>query len=181
MKDLTDQQRIFVEEYTADRSLNGAKAARAAKYAVPDVAAARLLGNPKVRAVLCSIIEADLEDVGVKREDVLRELAFLAFSNVKDLFDPETGEVIAPHELPDHVAASISEVLIDETEDEDGNIKRKIKYKQHSKSHALELWAKRFQLLVERLDITVHSEEEMLDQLIKRVEGRVLPATFIKE
>lgn len=80
-KELTAQERLFVEAYSG----NPQDAARIAGYATPENYAYRLMRNPKIREALKarnmeidSAFNEDLRDVIMGRDEILRELTCIA-------------------------------------------------------------------------------------------------------
>jgi Terminase small subunit len=91
----------------------------------------------------------------------LREAARLAFSDLRKLFN-ENGTLKPPHEWPDAAAAAVAglEVVRRNVEGGDGHTDDVIKVKLWDKSKNIELLAKHLGLLVEKLDVTVHTKVE---------------------
>lgn len=99
---LTARQRQFVAEYLIDQ--NGTAAYRRAypkaSYNTARTEAARLLANPCIRDEV-ETAQRDLEEgCRVDAERVVRELGFIAFSDIRDLFQgnwrPRSWEDIPP-------------------------------------------------------------------------------------
>src|ERR1043166_5132195 len=78
------REEIFAREYVVD--LNGTRAAIAAGYSAKgaDVAAARLLGNARVKQSIAEIIEQRTKKLEISADEVLTELHRLAMSNFFD-------------------------------------------------------------------------------------------------
>jgi phage terminase small subunit len=155
MKPLTPKQQRFVAEYLVD--LNATQAAARAGYSRKTATeqASRLLTNVQVQAAIQRSQAATLGRVEVTAEGVVQELAGVGFSNVQRLFRP-TGELIPVHELPPAVAASIAsiEVILKNAEAGDGKIDRVLKVRLWDKVRGLELLARRFGLLVDKVEIS---------------------------
>jgi phage terminase small subunit len=155
MKPLTPKQQRFVAEYLVD--LNATQAAIRAGYAAKhaDVEGPRLLGNVGIAAAIQAGQAAKLAQINVSAEGVVQELAGVAFSNLQRLFRP-TGELIPIHELPPSVAASIAsmELVLKNAEAGDGKIDRVLKVRMWDKVRGLELLARRFGLLLDRVELS---------------------------
>jgi phage terminase small subunit len=155
MKPLTPKQQRFVAEYLID--LNATQAAQRAGYSrrTANEQGARLLANVSVQAAVQAGKAQQLARVDVTAEGVVQELAGVGFSNVQRLFRP-TGELIPVHELPPAVAASIAsiEVILKNAEAGDGKIDRVLKVRLWDKVRGLELLARRFGLLVDKVEIS---------------------------
>jgi phage terminase small subunit len=84
---LTPRQRRFVEEYLVD--LNAAAAARRAGYSArnADRIGSQLLGKTGVAAAVAAAQAERAERTRVRADDVIRELALVAFSDVGQLLD----------------------------------------------------------------------------------------------
>jgi len=125
---VTDKQIIFANEYLID--LNGT---RAYKEAYPHVkndntaaaAATRLMNNPEVKDYIDKRIKDRLERIEVTQDDVIQELAAIAFANGSDYAKVVTKPVMIQTSEVDYVPALDSEgnqmyyqaVEIEETEE----------------------------------------------------------------
>jgi phage terminase small subunit len=140
---LNDRQLAFCSEYLKDR--NGSKAAIRAGYSQNTAGsqATEILGIPEIQLFL-SVSQKILDlDTGVTQEWIVEEFKKLAQITAKDLYDTN-GNLIPPHELPDHVAAAISEVrqkLLRTSEDGKTQVFEFV-YKLHSKVAALDALGK---------------------------------------
>lgn len=108
---LTAGQERFVTEYLVD--LNATQAAKRAGYS-PRTAEWQgpiLLRKPHVAAAIQARMDKRAERVDITADNVLAEIAKLAFSNTQNIFDSE-GRLVPIHQLPKEVAASISSVKV---------------------------------------------------------------------
>jgi len=128
---LTAKQQRFVEEYLID--LNATQAALRAGYATKT---AHVIGHENLRKPeIAAAIEAERKTQGdradIKIQDVLREYARLAFSNVSDFltFDGEGVALKDSASIPREILAAVSEV---------SDTKEGVKFKLHSKTSALD-------------------------------------------
>ena len=109
---MTDRQVIFANEYLID--LNGT---RAYKEAYPHVkndntaaaAATRLMNNPEVKDYIDKRIKDRLERIEVTQDDVIQELAAIAFANGSDYAKVVTKPVMIQTSEGDYVPALDSE------------------------------------------------------------------------
>ena len=104
---LTPKQLRFVDEYLVD--LNASGAARRAGYSVKT---ADKIGYENLRKPeIASAVEAKRKelagDLGITRERVLREMAKIAFSDLRDLYK-EDGTLKHPHEWPEGAAGAVA-------------------------------------------------------------------------
>ena len=138
------QYALFVAEYLKDPNHNATAAARAAGFSEKSAhtQGSRLLKRLDIQGAIAQAraskskkLEHQAENLA---EKVLAELSRLAFSNLQDCFDPETGEMLPMNKLPREVAATLTAFE---------NNKGFQKIKQGSKISALELLAKITQLV----------------------------------
>ena len=110
MDDLNDKQRAFAAYYV--ESLCATDAARRAGYAPGSAAVtgSRLLRHAKVSLEVQRLHRRSLDRVGVRVEDVLRELQAIAFVDLRRLIDPETGGLRKLVDLDDATAAAVASV-----------------------------------------------------------------------
>lgn len=90
---LTDKQKRFCEEYLID--LNATQAAIRAGYS-PKTArsiANENLTKPDIKAYLAKINEERIQRVKISQDDVLRELAHIAFDDIKNYLSFRTEKV----------------------------------------------------------------------------------------
>lgn len=111
---LTPKQQRFVDEYLADRELNATAAYRRAypKCKSDDAAgaaAARLLGNVRIKAAVAAGMNARSDRTRVTADRVVLELARIAFSDPRLLYRPD-GTLKPPAEWDDDTAAAVAAV-----------------------------------------------------------------------
>ena len=150
---LTDKQQRFVAEYAKDS--NGTQAAIRAGYA-PHAANRRayyLLREPLIKAAVAAQASVNLARADLTAARVLEELRRVALSDVRTLFDV-VGDLKPLHTLTAEQAACIGglEVIIKNAKAGDGVTDTIHKIKIWDKTKALELLAKHFALLTERIE-----------------------------
>ncbi len=107
-----DRHALFVDAYMAD--MNATKAAIAAHYSEKTAYSAghRLLRHVEVQRA----IEAKRKELatarGITREKILDEMAKIAFSDPRAMFD-EDGHLIPIHKLSDAAAGAIASIEVD--------------------------------------------------------------------
>lgn len=109
---LTPKQERFVEEYLVD--LNGTQAAIRAGYS-PKTAneqASVMLAKPSIQEAVQAQRAKVSERTEIKQDSVVKELARLALSDVRKIFNAD-GSVKHPGELDDDTAAAVSSVELD--------------------------------------------------------------------
>ena len=112
-----DRRERFAQEYAKD--LNATAAAIRSGYAKKGahVQGSRLLSNPKVRASIDAILARAAAANQVTIERTLKEIARIAYSDVRRLFD-SNGNFRPIHELDDDTAATIAGIEIEEHREE---------------------------------------------------------------
>lgn len=147
------KQARFVAEYLVD--MNATQAALRAGYSPKsaDQQGFALLKHPEVREALSKAQSRQLQQAGITAQKVLDELGKLSFSNVKHLFD-QVGNLKPIHLLTDEEAACIAslEVIKKNAEAGDGKIDTVHKVRVWDKTRSLEMLAKHFGLLIEKVE-----------------------------
>ena len=150
---LTPKQARFVAEYLID--LNATQAAVRAGYS-PKTAneqGSRLLANASVAAAVQAGTAKQLEKAELTAEMVKARLRLLAFQDIRKLFDDD-GNLKPIHELDDDAAAMVAgfEVIKKNAAAGDGIIDTVHKVKAVDAVKPLEMLAKHFGLLIERVE-----------------------------
>lgn len=156
MKELTPKQECFAREYLKD--LNGKQAAIRAGYSEKTAAeqATRLLNNAHVAAFVQDRMDKRAEITGINANDVLREIAKLAFVDPRNLFD-ENGRLKPVTQLPDNIAASVAsvEVVTSRIPGSDPvEVEYTSKIKFWDKRASLELLGKHLKLFTDKVEHT---------------------------
>jgi phage terminase small subunit len=174
---LSAKHQRFVAEYLID--LNASAAYRRCGYASksPDVEAAHLLVNPRVQAAIAEGKARQMASADLSAARVLEELRRVAFANVRDYFDDNTGDAKHPHQLTVEQGAALAgfEVLIKNAKAGDGITDTIHKFKLWDKVHTLEILAKHFALLVEKIELKTVTADARVARLIaarKRTENQ---------
>jgi len=133
----------FAQHYCV--SGNTAKAADAA--GISAALGKQLLRLPDVQSRIIELNEVQFAHVGVTAETVKAELARIAFASAADLFDKD-GKLIPIHELPDDVAATITQIDVEIIRGKDGKPRMEIrKVKRADKGAALSVLARHFKVV----------------------------------
>jgi phage terminase small subunit len=152
---LTPKQQRFVTEYLID--LNATQAAIRCGYseATAKSQGSRLLTNADVAAAIAAGQAQRFARAELTADRVLEELRRLAFADIRTLFD-EAGNWKPIASLTAEEAAQIEqfEVIIKNASAGDGHLDTIHKIKRTDKLKALELLAKHFALLVERVQVS---------------------------
>lgn len=149
---LTEKQQRFVDEYLID--LNATQAAIRAGYSVKtaDVQGSRMLGNVKVQQAISEEMAERSKRTGVNQDRIVEELAKIAFVNIEDVVDTDTGEIL-PNASKDDLAC-IESVKFKQSDNQyGGSIEREVKLA--SKMKALELLGKHLGMWNDKLDVNI--------------------------
>jgi phage terminase small subunit len=151
---LTPKHRRFVAEYLID--LDATHAAIRAGYSKRSASSLgyQLLQKPSVRKAVMEGKAKQLDRAALTADRVLQELARVAFVNGRDYWTPD-GDAKHPNELTVDEGACLAgfEVLIKNAKAGDGVTDTVHKFKLWDKVHALEILAKHFKLLVDRVEV----------------------------
>lgn len=173
---LNEKQKRFAAEYIID--LNGTQAAIRAGYAENSAAeqASDLLRNPNIAELIQKAMDKRAVRTQVTADRVLSELARLAFSNMEDFIDPETGSPKFK-DLTRDQWASVQEITEDATGGSNDGERRLVlrrKFKLADKGQNLERIGRHLQLFTDKLavsgDLTVSLSDE-IRKARQRAEG----------
>lgn len=151
-KKLTPKQQRFVEEYLVD--LCATQAAIRAGYSSKTAGkiAYQLLAKPHIQAAIAAAKAARSERTEITQDMVLRELARIAFGDLRDVmtWGPDGVTFKASNELTDDQAAMVAE--ISETTTQNGG---SLKLKAHDKVRAMELLGKHLGTFIDRSKVDI--------------------------
>lgn len=162
---------VFCREFCVD--LNATKAALRAGYSEHSAAnhASGLLNRPRIKRYIEKLMADRLKRVDVRADDVVAELAKIAFGDLRGVFD-EQGQLLPPHEWPDDAAAAIASMEATTAERGQGDVEHVVKVRQWDKLRALELLGKHLKMFTDRVEHDV--ADGLADRLAaarKRVEN----------
>ena len=144
-KDLTPKQKRFCEEYIKDCNATQAylRAGYRGSTGTAEVESHKLLRNPKIQAYIQQIQKARSSRTEIDADRVLLELAKIAFSDIKNVFElTEEGLRLKPlDQMSDEVSGAIESLECVTTETEAGS-RTAVKVRLHSKLTALGAIAK---------------------------------------
>lgn len=150
---MTPKQTRFVAEYRKD--LNATQAAIRCGYSEKTAYSQgqRLLKVVEIASAVAEKTQQQLTAANITAERVLQEIGRLAFSDVRALFDTN-GKLKPLHTLTAEEAACIAglEVIVKNAEAGDGHMDTVHKVKVWDKSKNLEMLAKHFALLTEKIE-----------------------------
>lgn len=153
---MTSKQARFVEEYVID--LNGTKAAIRAGYSVTgaDVTAVRLLAIPRVAEEVRRLKEWHATKSGITKDRVLRELAAMAFSDIKHYRVDDAGNLTLAPGAPRNAMAAVASMKRKAWDDGAGGHTVEVEFKLWGKAEPLKLVGRHVDLkgVVERVEHT---------------------------
>ena len=151
-KKLTKKQQLFVDEYLID--LNATQAAIRAGYSVDT---AREIGcenltKPNIQQAIAKAMAERSKRTGVNQDRVVLELARIAFVNIEDVVDTDTGEIL-PNASKDDLAC-IESVKFKQSDNQyGGSIEREVKLA--SKLKALEKLGQQLGMWNDKINVNV--------------------------
>lgn len=182
-RELTDMQESFVREYLVD--MNATQAAIRAKYS--EDTAGQLgwqnLQIPSIRSAIDHELTKRFERLDLRADRVLLELRRLAFGRLKDIakYGANAPELISTEDLDDDAAALMKSITFSESSsssDKGDSSSKSVSFAMHDKKGALEVLAKHFKLLTDKVehtgkdggpietkDLTAATSEELLAEL----------------
>lgn len=171
---LNDNQKKFIALYRATTPRNATRAYEqvyAARGHVAEQSASRLLRNVEIQTAIAEADAEDLRDLGITPAGVLRDVARLAFSDARQLFD-DLGALKPLHLLDDDIAMAVSSVEVTETmvpgPDSEPVLQRTRKIRLWSKPQSQLLLAKHLKLISDKVELgadTLAALARMLDRL----------------
>ena len=174
---LNAKQRRFIEEFMIDLNATAAykRTGYKAKGHGAEAAAARLLSNVEVAAAVEAAMKLRGEQTAISQDRVLRELAKVAFFNVKNALNND-GSVRPISELDDDTAAALTSVDIIEIGGGEGVVIRRVRLAD--KLRALELLGRHLAMFRERVEVSGSTESPML-MLLRSVQGTALKVAHV--
>ncbi len=156
-KELTAKQKAFCEEFIID--FNGTQAAIRAGYSKrsAEKIATENRQKPEIKLYIQQLINKRSNKTAITAENVLKEIARLAFSDIREVFN-EDGGLINPKFMADEISSAVQsvDVVTSYESDEEGNRvpvhTKKIKLADKTKN--LELLSKHLGLLTEKVELT---------------------------
>jgi phage terminase small subunit len=169
---LTPKQEQFVAEYLID--LNGTQAAIRAGYSqkTANEQAARLLANVSVAQLIAVRRKEHQANTGITAERVLKEVAGLAFFDVRKLVNAD-GSPKRITDLDDETARAIQGIDLQMVKDGENDFALVRKYKVADKNAALEKLMKHLGLFEK--DNSQNNPAEAMAKLLDIVNGSKLP------
>ena len=149
---LTEKQQRFVDEYLID--LNATQAAIRAGYSAKtaDAIGCENLTKPNIQEAISKAMAERSKRTGINQDRVVLELARIAFVNIKDVVDTDTGEILSNASQDD--LACIESIKFKQSDNQyGGSIEREVKISPKLK--ALELLGKHLGMWNDKLDVNI--------------------------
>lgn len=170
MAGLNEKQKRFAAEYLID--LNATQAAIRAGYSekTAGVQGFGLLKKPEIQKLIQELMEARSERTEITQDQVLKELAKVAFSDLRKVLTPG-GALIDAQDWDDDVAGFISSVEVVKKpsgeQDEEGRpvVEHVHKIKAWDKMAALEKLGKHLGMFIDRSKVEHDVSDPMKDLL----------------
>lgn len=152
---MTPKQEAFCREYLID--LNGTQAAVRAGYSkrTANEQAVRILANVSVRSRIEELMRERNSRVEITADRVLKELARIAFFDIRKLYD-DSGNLKNPKDLDDDTAAALVGIDIQETTiggDDGAPVITTRKAKVIERTGALTLAMRHLGMLTDKLEV----------------------------
>jgi len=186
VKKLTPQQLVFCNNIlqVGQDGLKSMKSYEAYQLAYPSASknaaksgASRTLKLPHVVEYLAqqrgAFEKETAERVAITKDRILQEEGTIAFHDIGQLFDPDTGELCNIHELPEDVRRAIASVEVIETT-VSGVKTKKLKIKLNDKGGSLNRLEKCFGMQREALDVdAVITVKGLLEEIDGTTRGKL--------
>ena len=173
VQELTPKQARFVQEYLID--LNATQAAIRAGYSAKTAEwqGPQLLGKSHVAQAIQDGIKRRSERTEITQDRVLKEVARLAFLDIRKAFNTD-GSLKPLHELDDDTAAAIAGMDVIEMSGAEDALSTLKKIKLSDKKGALELLMRHMGMLNDKVKLQGDAENP-LTVLLRQVSGTSLP------
>jgi len=166
---LDHRRELFAYEYTKD--LCGAAAAR--RIGIPAGSArseaCRMLAEPEVKELIDELLEARKKAANITAEQILAELAGLAFFDPAHAYDPQTNALKPIHDMPENVrkaliGVDVYEEFVGKGEDR-AHVGNTIKAKFADRGAHLERLMRHLGMLKDKVEI--EASDALIERLIR--------------
>lgn len=167
---LTEKQKKFCEEYIID--FNGTQSAIRAGYSVKtaNVTSSENLAKPYIQDYIKELIQRREERTGITADMVVKELAKVAFFDIRKIFHQDGG-LINPHNLDDDTARVISSIKARDVKSGD-DIETIMEYKLNDKLKSLELLGKHLGMFDKVIKVEENNNGDIPLVIFKRIENK---------
>lgn len=169
---LRGKQARFVEEYLVD--LNASQAALRAGYSpkTAHVIGHQTLHRPEVAEAIAAAQAKRSMRTGITQDQVLRELAILDFSDVRNYRIDEMGNLTLAEGVPQEAMRAVSSLKRKVSHDKDGGVTYDVEFRLWNKVGSLRLTAQHLGMLTEKHEIsgTIEVKHTLTDGLESALE-----------
>ena len=181
-KPFNENDEALAQAYAATGNVNRAmKAAEEAGLYAPGGARDRFESAPVVQRVQ-EIIRTKFAESGISSQRTMIELARVAYSSAKDMFD-ENGDLLPVHKMSDDTAASIASIDVETRWEGKGDNAVPVivrKYRRADKMAALGILAKHFKIVGDEGD-GVNALASALADRLKNARRRALEPQDVED
>ncbi|RAU81972.1 terminase small subunit [Pontibacter arcticus] len=156
-ENLTPKQQRFCLEYMKDCNATAAAIRSGYSEKTANEQGARLLANVSIQQEVQRLQKQVEDKTGIQVKQLVQELAKVAFADMPDLINPETGELKDLKSLSPAQRAAIQEIT---------NHGGKVKVRLHPKLTAIDMLMKHLGGYVTASDLIDKLPPERLDQLV---------------
>lgn len=173
---LNAREQKFVSHYLV--SGNATQAARKAGYSDSSPHTSQQIGyetllKPEVAAAVQAGLDVMAQRCEVTAENVIRELATVAFSNLSHYVVDEEGHITLTEGAPGEAIKAVSSMRRKKIVKEDGTVTYESEFKLWDKPNALLLLGKKLRMWVEKIEVE-NPQDEAYRLLLKQLkEGKV--------
>lgn len=174
---LADNEQIFVLEYLTHFNATKAAMASGSKPSCARQTGYRLLTKDYIQEALRHEQRKRAEALRADQARILEEEAIIAFFDPAEAFNPRTGELRPPHELPEYIRRNLQNVDMDkETRtyptpegDEEAVTTTRFKYRFNDKGRALERLSKHLGLFKDNIRLEVESFQNTVVEVLQEL------------
>lgn len=172
---LTNKQKVFCAEYLKD--LNATQAAIRAGYSKKTARniASEYLAKPNIQKRIKKLMEERSERTKINQDMVLKELAIIGFSDIKDICEIEEGgmivlktfEKIAEEKTKSIKAIKEDRIIRETAKGDEMVVHDKVRYELWDKPKCLELIGKHLGMFTDKIEHSGHIDSKLTIEVVK--------------
>jgi phage terminase small subunit len=162
---LNIRNKRFVDEYLFDLDSTRAAIRCGYKPSSARIQGFRLMQDPRVKKLIHERQARASQNIAVTQERILQELAYIAFSNLKDIvsIDEDGNTTVDLANLDKEQAAALTELVVDTTKGKGNVVMKKVRFKVADKIAALTNLGKHLGMFKDQVE---HTGKLTLEQLV---------------
>ncbi len=162
---LNPKQERFCQEYLVD--LNATRAAIRAGYSprTANEIGAENLAKPSIADRVAQLMAERQERTEVTQDEVVRELAFIAFSDTRHIEMDDHGRLQLAPDAPQHAMRAVQSVKHKKRVEKGGDVVHEAEYRLWSKNDALKTLAQHLGMLREVVEHHDGTAEDLMREL----------------